>query len=210
MWWGKALNVFSAFFSLAWLFVFLCAPFGPVHYLRLRFARYGHKAGLEAFLTDFGDLVDMDPLDPVQLDLGRYVGNRGEITTLMPTMEERNGVWKRGTRQEWRFCWLMVVVYFLFCFCLTQADRLFAGTYELRTGYSTVEVYPLFADPDGTGLGAGSVRIRPRKTLAYHRNRLGKSFYQYGLAYCPVVHAVKVTNSWEIVPFAWIEGRQRH
>jgi hypothetical protein len=59
-------------------------------------ASYGHKADLPAFLREFGSLVEMDPRDPVQLDLGRYVGSRGEVVTMTPTMKDRSGTWNRG------------------------------------------------------------------------------------------------------------------
>jgi hypothetical protein len=62
----------------------------------LLFRRYGVKQGLSSFLADFGDVVVMDPLDPIQLDLARYVGNRGQIVTLRPKFTERTGIWDRG------------------------------------------------------------------------------------------------------------------
>jgi hypothetical protein len=52
--------------------------------------------GLQSFLLDFGPAMLMDPLDPIQLDLARYVGRRGKITTLRPIHSERSGVWDRG------------------------------------------------------------------------------------------------------------------
>jgi hypothetical protein len=77
--------------------------------------------------------------------------------------------------------------------CCSWVNGDTAGVLELHTGVSDIEVYPLYADPDGMGRGAGSVTVSPKRRYAYHTNLLGSSYYTHAMLYSPVIHVLKVS-----------------
>jgi hypothetical protein len=51
--------------------------------------RYGWKAPLKSFLEKYGSAAIMDPMDPVQLDIGRNISMPGVIALVYPTLNDQ-------------------------------------------------------------------------------------------------------------------------
>jgi hypothetical protein len=68
----------------------------------------------------------------------------------------------------------------------------FSGVITLRTADCVTNVFPLLADPDGTGSGAGTVLVVPRRRSAFHKNSLGNVCYLQAIFYSPASHELKV------------------
>lgn len=64
----------------------------------------------------------------------------------------------------------------------------------MRSGESSLSIYPLFGDPSGKGVGAGTLNVIPNPDRAYHMNSLGSAHYTHGIFYSPMSHLLKVVR----------------
>jgi hypothetical protein len=62
----------------------------------------------------------------------------------------------------------------------------------MRAKGSDITCFPLLADPDGHGTGAGTVLAIPKNNRAYHTNEFGQSFYHHAILYSPLEHLLRV------------------
>lgn len=59
-------------------------------------ASYGQKMDLGDFVDTFGPYAIMDRTDPVQVEIGRYVGEEGSIVTMRAFHAKRQAHINRG------------------------------------------------------------------------------------------------------------------